>query len=74
MSTVKRFSVPDELHPNRRATLKAIYECAHCGHTGDFMFCPYCGKRRECPSADPEEGGEHGASKESDEGDPTKLG
>lgn len=74
MSTLKKFRVPDEVHPNRRKTMQAIYVCEHCEYTGDFMFCPYCGKKRLCPSAAPTEGGTHGSQKEPDAGDPEKLG
>ncbi len=55
MTTRKRFPMPDEAHPNRRATVQATYVCANCLYEGDFMFCPYCGKRRVCLSAPEEE-------------------
>lgn len=54
VTTEKRFPIPDEAHPNRRKTMRTIYTCVNCGHEGDFMFCPYCGQRRACPSKAPE--------------------
>lgn len=48
--TKKSFPIPDELHPHRKPTVKLAYTCAECGFVGDFMFCPYCGVRRPCPS------------------------
>jgi len=55
MTTEKRFPIPDEIHPNRKKTLQAIYVCTNCKHEGDFIFCPYCGKRRPCPSKKPDD-------------------
>jgi len=54
VDTKKRFKVPDEAHPNRRKTIQAVYICGHCGYEGDFMFCPYCGVRRPCPTLLPD--------------------
>lgn len=54
MTTEKRFKVPDEAHPNRRKTMQAVYTCAECQYEGDFMFCPYCGTRRRCPTMLPD--------------------